>query len=220
MSPQALAIVWHQRDMMLDGLLMTIQIVLLSAVLALALGLVLFAVLAIFRDRAPARAVGWLIDLMRCVPFMLFCYLVYYGLPYCGLLLSGFWAGVLSLAVYNAAYIAELLRGAWTALPRESIEAGSAFGFHGWRLIRRVILPPVVLNAMPMLGNQMVQIIKDSAFLVIITVQELTFAANEIQATYYVPFASFVCAMLLYWLLCLAVEGGVRAVLAVAESRR
>ena len=61
-----------------------------------------------------------------------------------------------------------------------------------------------------MLGNQMIQIIKDSAFLVIIAVQELTFAANEIQATYYVPFASFVCAMLLYWVLCLAVEGGVR----------
>jgi polar amino acid transport system permease protein len=48
----------------------------------------------------------------------------------------------------------------------------------------------------------------------------LTFAANEIQATYYVPFASFVCALLLYWLLCLAVEGGVRTVLRAAEARR
>ena len=72
----------------------------------------------------------------------------------------------------------------------------------------RIILPPVLLSSIPMLGNQMVQIIKDSAFLVIIAVQELTFAANEIQATYYVPFASFVCAMLLYWLLCLGGRGG------------
>ena len=62
--------------------------------------------------------------------------------------------------------------------------------------------------------------IKRPLFLVIIAVQELTFAANEIQATYYVPFASFVCAMMLYWLLCLGVEAGVRAVLAVAERRR
>lgn len=220
MSPHALAIVWRQRGMMLHGLAMTIQIVVLAAILALALGLALFAVLAIFRDRAPARVVGWLIDLMRCVPFMLFCYLAYYGLPYAGVLLSGFWAGVLSLAVYNAAYIAELLRGAWTALPRETIEAGHAFGFHGWRLIRRVILPPVVLNAVPMLGNQMVQIIKDSAFLLIITVHELTYAANEIQATYYVPFAAFVVAIGCYWLLCLSVESGVGLLLRRAEARR
>jgi polar amino acid transport system permease protein len=66
----------------------------------------------------------------------------------------------------------------------------------------------------------MIQVIKDSAFLVIITVQELTYAANEIQATYYVPFASFICAILLYWVLCLGVEGGVRSLLRVAEVRR
>ena len=71
-----------------------------------------------------------------------------------------------------------------------------------------------------MLGNQLIQIIKDSAFLVIIAVQELTFAANSIQATYYIPFASFVCAMALYWLLCLAVEAGVRAVVVKAEMQR
>ncbi len=93
-------------------------------------------------------------------------------------------------------------------------------GFHGWRLLTRIILPPVVLDAVPMLGNQMIQVIKDSAFLVIITVQELTYAANEIQATYYVPFASFVCAILFYWILCLGVEGGVRSLLRVAEVRR
>jgi polar amino acid transport system permease protein len=45
-------------------------------------------------------------------------------------------------------------------------------------------------------------------------------AANEIQATYYVPFASFVCAILFYWILCLGVEGGVRSLLRVAEVRR
>ena len=106
------------------------------------------------------------------------------------------------------------------AQPPEADEAARAFGFHGWRLLVRIILPPVLLDAVPMLGNQMIQVIKDSAFLVIITVQELTYAANEVQATYYVPFASFICAILLYWLLCLGVEGGVRGLLRVAEIRR
>ena len=106
---------------------------------------------------------AWLIDLMRCVPFMLFCYLIYYGLPSFGIVIGNLMAGIIALTIYNAAYIAELLRGGYAALPREGIEAGQAFGFHGWRLLVRIILPPVLLSSVPMLGNQMVQIIKDSA---------------------------------------------------------
>jgi polar amino acid transport system permease protein len=167
-----------------------------------------------------ARPVKAVIDVIRAVPFMLLCYLLYYGLPSFGVTLDNMTAGITALTIYNAAYVAELLRGSWKAQPPEASEAARAFGLHGWRLLTRIILPPVVLDAVPMLGNQMIQVIKDSAFLVIITVQELTYAANEIQATYYVPFASFVCAILFYWILCLGVEGGVRSLLRVAEVRR
>jgi len=219
MMPRGIEVLWEQRDAMLSGLLTTLGITVVAAVCAGLLGLVLFSLL-ISRFRAVALALAWLIDLMRCVPFMLFCYMIYYGLPSFGIVIGNLMAGITALTIYNAAYIAELLRGGYQALPREGVEAGHAFGFHGWRLLSRIILPPVLLASIPMLGNQMVQIIKDSAFLVIIAVQELTFAANEIQATYYVPFASFVCAMLLYWVLCLAVEAGVRVVLAMAEARR
>jgi polar amino acid transport system permease protein len=219
MIPRGIAVLWEQRDAMLSGLLATVGITIVAAICAGLLGLILFSLL-ISRVRALEVALAWLIDLMRCVPFMLFCYLIYYGLPSIGIVVGNLTAGITALTLYNAAYIAELLRGGYEALPREGIEAGHAFGFHGWRLLVRIILPPVLLSTIPMFGNQMIQIIKDSAFLVIIAVQELTFAANEIQATYYVPFASFVCAMLLYWLLCLGVEVGVRAVLVVAERRR
>jgi polar amino acid transport system permease protein len=219
MIPRGIEVLWEQRDALLSGLLTTIAITAVAAVCAGLLGLVLFALL-ISRLRAVARVVTWLIDLIRCVPFMLFCYMIYYGLPSFGIVIGNLTTGIVALTLYNAAYIAELLRGGYVALPREGIEAGCAFGFHGWRLLTRIILPPVLLSSAPMLGNQMIQIIKESAFLVIIAVQELTFAANEIQATYYVPFASFVCAMLLYWLLCLAIESGVRTVLTMAEARR
>jgi polar amino acid transport system permease protein len=219
MIPHGIEVLWDQRDALLSGFATTLVIAAVSAACAGLLGLMLFALL-ISRIRALTLMLAWLIDLMRCVPFMLFCYLIYYGLPSFGIVIDNLAAGIVALTIYNAAYIAELLRGGYAALPREGIEAGQAFGFHGWRLLLHIILPPVLLSSVPMLGNQMIQIIKDSAFLVIIAVQELTFAANEIQATYYVPFASFVCAMLLYWVLCLAVEGGVRAVLTMAEARR
>jgi polar amino acid transport system permease protein len=219
MNLHGFAIVWSERDLMLRGLLLTVEIVAISSVLAGLLGLAVFGLL-VQGGPGVARLVKAVIDVVRAVPFMLLCYLIYYGLPSLGITFENITAGVTALTLYNAAYVAELLRGAWKAQPPEAVEAARALGFHGWWLLTRIVLPPVVLDAVPMLGNQMIQVIKDSAFLVIITVQELTYAANEVQATYYVPFASFICAILLYWVLCLGVEGGVRSLLRVAEVRR
>jgi polar amino acid transport system permease protein len=112
------------------------------------------------------------------------------------------------------------LRGAWASLPREHIDAGQAFGFSGWQLYRRIILPPILMACVPVLGNQIIQIIKDSAFLTIIAVPELTHEASAIQSMYYVPFAAFVSAVVLYWLLCRIVEMLVGLIERRAEKRR
>jgi len=209
------AIVWQQRSLLLDGFATTLTISLLAGVASLGLGALLSTVLMSPR-LVVAGAATALVDAMRCVPFLLFAYLIYYGLPSLGLRLSNWSSGLAALVIYHTAYMAELLRGAWRELPAETIEAGRAYGFHGLGLFRRVILPPIASAALPTLGNQVIQIIKDSAFLTIIAVTELTHAATSIQASYFVPFASFLAAVLLYWLLCLAVEAlvsvaGVRA---------
>jgi polar amino acid transport system permease protein len=213
------AIVWEQRDLLLDGFMTTVIIALLAGVMALVLGALLSTAL-MSRRRPVAAAATALVDAMRCVPFLLFAYLIYYGLPSLGLRLSNWSSGLAALVIYHMAYMAELLRGAWRQLPAETIEAGRAYGFHGLGLFRRVILPPVVFIALPTLGNQIIQIIKDSAFLTIIAVTELTHAATAIQATYFVPFASFIAALLLYWVMCLAVEGLVGAMGARAAAWR
>ncbi len=213
------ATVWQARQELIDGFLVTLWLSVLSAVAALVLG-ALVATLLMSRRPALARITGVLVDSMRCVPFLLFAYIVYYGLPSLGLRLDNWSSGLLALIAYNTAYMAELLRGAWRGLPAETIEAGHAFGFHGMGLLRRVILPPVVLSAAPMLGNQVIQIIKDSAFLTIIAVEELTHAATAIQAMYYVPFASFLSALLLYWVLCFGIERIVAVIGRRAERLR
>ncbi|MGC9270194.1 amino acid ABC transporter permease [Acidiphilium sp.] len=204
--------------MILHGLVTTFEISAIATACAFSAALAFFALG--LRFRPAARAVTALIDLMRCVPFLLFLYLIYYGLPAWHITLDPLMAGIVSLTLYNAAYFAELLRAAWVQIPHEQIEAGHAFGYHGLRLLRRIIFKPLFMIALPTLGNQTIQIIKDSAFLVIITVEELTYSANELQATYYIPFASFVCAGLLYWMLCLIVEFGVRASLRHADLIR
>jgi len=212
-------VVWQHHNEMLHGLLNTMWLAALAAVASLILG-ALLAMVLMSRLRPVVRIATIFIDAMRCVPFLLLAYFVYYGLPSLGLTLDNWTAGLSSLIAYNTGYMAELLVAAWRSLPADTIEAAHAFGFHGFGVFRRIVLPPVLLNAAPMIGNQVIQIVKDSAFLTIIAVAELTHAAAGIQSTYYVPFAAFVAAVLLYWLLCLGVEQFVGVAEAAAGRRR
>jgi polar amino acid transport system permease protein len=212
-------IVWSERDLMLSGLGNTTILSVLSAAAALLIGFVLTPAL-MSKQRWLAGIVRGFVDGMRCVPFLLFAYIVYYGLPSLGIRLDNWTSGLLALTVYNAAYMAEILRGAWMAQPRDPIEAGVAFGFSNIALFRRIVLPPLLLAAGPVIGNQMIQIIKDSAFLTIIALPELTHAASAIQSRHYVPFAAFITAVFLYWGLCLVIEAGVSSIDRLAAARR
>ncbi len=212
-------IVWSERALLLSGLANTALLSALSAAAALVLGFLVTPAL-MSKHRTVSVAAGVFVDGMRCVPFLLFAYIVYYGLPSLGIRLDNWTSGLAALTIYNAAYMAEILRGAWVVQPREPIEAGIAFGFPEIRLFRRIILPPLLLAAGPVIGNQIIQIIKDSAFLTIIALPELTHAASSIQSRHYVPFAAFITAVFLYWGLCLVIETGVSSIGRVAEERR
>ena len=212
-------IVWSERGVMLSGLANTVLLSVVSALAALVLG-ALLSMLLMHRKPVVATSAKLLVDLARSTPFLLFAYIVYYGLPSIGLQLDAWGAGLFSLTVYHAAYMGEILRAAWGALPRAPIEAGAAFGYRGLRLFRRIVLPPLALSSAPVLGNQVIQVVKDSAFLSIITLAELTQAASSIQSRHFVPFAAFVSAVLLYWALCLIVEAGVAGMGRLAQARR
>jgi polar amino acid transport system permease protein len=207
-------VIWKEWPQFGHGLLYTVWLCAVAMALSLVLGAALVPPL-MSRRRAIRRLAEAGVDAARCVPFLLLAYLVYFGLPTVGLRLGKLTAALTTLVLYNTAYITEILRAAWANLPAGQTEAARAFGFVGLGLLRRIILPQVVMAAGPVLGNQLIQLIKDSAFLSIITVPELTYAANSVQSFYFVPFESFLVASLLYWALC----GGVEQLVALGERR-
>jgi polar amino acid transport system permease protein len=211
-------VVWGERGLLLSGLGNTVVLSLAATIAALGLGAALApGLMAAGRYRL---AFTGFVDGLRCIPFLLFAYIVYYGLPSLGLNLDNWTAGLAALTIYNTAYMAEILRGAWATQPRDPVDAGYAFGFTGVGHFRRIVLPPLLLSAAPVVGNQVIQIVKDSAFLTVIALPELTHAASSIQSRHYIPFAAFITAVLLYWMLCLAIEAGVACLGRVAEARR
>jgi polar amino acid transport system permease protein len=213
------SVVWSERGLMLSGLANTVVLSLLAGLCSLLLGALLSTLLT-RQSGVLKRAARVFVDAMRCTPFLLFVYIVYYGLPSLGMRFDNWQAGLAALTVYHTAYMGEVLRAAWVAQPHAPIEAGQAFGYSGLRLFRRIIFPPMALASAPVIGNQVIQVIKDSAFLTIIALPELTHAASSIQSRHYVPFAAFISAVLLYWALCLVIEAGVSSVGRMAEARR
>jgi polar amino acid transport system permease protein len=167
--------------------------------------------------RVSAR---YVLDATRCMPVLLLIYLVYYQLPSLGIVLNNWTAGLCALVICHTAYMAEIIRGSWVTLPKEYTETATSFGFYGVQLYRRIILPPIILAAAPMIGNQIIVIVKDTAFLTIIAVAELTHAASSIQSQYYVPFAAYISAIALYWLLCRLIGIGFLLIERSAEARR
>lgn len=202
-------VIWKEAPQFAAGLANTVWLCGAAMALSLALGALFLAPL-MSRNANLRRTAGALVDAGRCIPFLLLTYIVYFGLPAVGVVLDKWTAALATLVLYNTAYMAEILRAGWASLPPGQTQAARAFGYSGFAMTRRIILPQVLIAVGPVIGNQLIQLIKDSAFLSIITVPELTFAANAVQSFYFVPFESFLAATLLYWAMCGGIEWLVR----------
>jgi polar amino acid transport system permease protein len=202
-------VIWKEAPEFAAGLGNTMWLCGVGMILSLILGALFLGPLTA-RNAVLRRASQTLVDAGRCVPFLLLAYIVYFALPAIGIVLDKWTAALTTLVLYNAAYMAEILRAGWTSIPAEQTEAARAFGYSGFLLLRRIMLPQVLIAMGPVIGNQLIQLIKDSAFLSIITVPDLTFAANYVQSYYFVPFESFLVATLLYWMLCSGIEWLIR----------
>lgn len=211
-------IVWRERGLLLAGLQSTLELFLLAGIMAFAIGVLVLIALE-GKLNPLRRALKLLIDVMRMLPCLIYAYLLYYGLPAFGLRLDAWMAGLIALTTYHAAYCAEILRGARAELSPGQAEAARAHGYRTLPMIVRIVLPQLLYKTGPVLGNQAIICLKDTAFLTIITVTELTSAATTIQAQYFVPVQSFVAAIGLYWVVCLCIEWVVRKLGRAATHR-
>ena len=199
------AIIWSARDSFIAGLIATLELFILAAVVGLAIGIVL-CYLTEYQKRWLNRVIIGFVSLMRAIPFLILAYLLYYGLPEVGISMDAWSAGLVALMIYHGAYFFEILRSQRRVFSAGYIEAAVAQGFSRYQIYRRIILPNIVSSALPLLGNQLIICLKDTAFLSIITVQEITAAANSVQATWFIPFNAFIVAIALYWAISILLE--------------
>ncbi|HHJ4448888.1 TPA: amino acid ABC transporter permease [Raoultella ornithinolytica] len=212
------AIIWSARDSFIAGLIATLELFILAAVVGLAIGIVL-CYLTEYQKRWLNRMIIGFVSLMRAIPFLILAYLLYYGLPEVGISMDAWSAGLVALMIYHGAYFFEILRSQRRVFSAGYIEAAVAQGFSRYQIYRRIILPNIVSSALPLLGNQLIICLKDTAFLSIITVQEITAAANSVQATWFIPFNAFIVAIALYWAISILLELLIKRLSALGARR-
>ncbi|MFP8402054.1 amino acid ABC transporter permease [Raoultella ornithinolytica] len=212
------AIIWSARDSFIAGLIATLELFILAAVVGLAIGIVL-CYLTEYQKRWLNRVIIGFVSMMRAIPFLILAYLLYYGLPEVGISMDAWSAGLVALMIYHGAYFFEILRSQRRVFSAGYIEAAVAQGFSRYQIYRRIILPNIVSSALPLLGNQLIICLKDTAFLSIITVQEITAAANSVQATWFIPFNAFIVAIALYWAISILLELLIKRLSALGARR-
>ena len=212
------AIIWVEHDKFITGLLATLELFIIAAVCGLLIGTVLCYVTE-YQKRVLNNVIMGFVNLMRAIPFLILAYLLYYGLPELGLNLDAWMAGLVALIIYHGAYFFEILRSQRRVFSHGYIEAAVAQGFSRYTIFRRIVMPNIFSSALPLLGNQLIICLKDTAFLSIITVQEITAAANSVQATYFIPFNAFIVAIALYWAISIVLELLVKR-LTVSSAKR
>ena len=212
------AIIWSARDSFIAGLIATLELFIVAAVVGLAIGIVL-CYLTEYQKRWLNRVIIGFVSLMRAIPFLILAYLLYYGLPEVGISMEAWSAGLVALMIYHGAYFFEILRSQRRVFSAGYIEAAVVQGFSRYQIYRRIILPNIVSSALPLLGNQLIICLKDTAFLSIITAQEITAAANSVQATWFIPFNAFIVAIALYWAISILLELLIKRLSALGAKR-
>lgn len=164
---------------LLDAFGLTIRLTLLGMALALLLGLIV-AVLRYTRIPVVSQVLAFYVLFIRGTPLLVQIFAVYFILPEYGVTLSTFWAGVIVLGINYSAYTAEVYRSGIEALPTGQWEAATALSLPRVRTWTKIVLPQAIASIIPVLGNYLIQMFKDTALLYAIGSLEVMTIARSI----------------------------------------
>lgn len=191
--------------LLLAGLRTTI----LLAVSTLALGLVLGMALAmakLSRHAWVSRPAYALTNFLRGIPEYLVLLVIYFGgtqlidaIMGPGVLEVSPWvAGLTALTIVFSSYASETFRGAFLSVPKGQVEAARAYGFSAWQSFRLIQLPQILRVAIPGLGNLWQSVVKDTALVSIIGLEDMMRKANQAATATREPFVFYFAVSLGY----------------------
>ncbi len=216
-------------NLLLQGLFTTFRLAFWSMIAASVIGVVLG--ICRTSERLFPRLISRLyVELIRNIPPVVFIFVFYFFIsgqitPLLGIdalvrnasptttlviewlfspigLFDNFFSGLICLAMFEGAYITEIVRAGIQSVEKGQWEAARAIGLSRFGVQRDIILPQAIRKTLPPLAGQFITLIKDSAIVSLISIQELTFLAIEVAATTTKVFETWITVGVLYFIIC------------------
>lgn len=175
----------------------TVQISVLTVALSCIFGGLLSA-WRILGGRVVRAIIYAFVEFTRGVPPLVQIALIYFALPRFGVVLNEFWTGVAALTFIGVGYTIEIVRSQVESLGRGQSDASLALGLSPWQTLFLVLMPQALRRILPPLTNELVNVIKASALLSVISVNELTKVANELIYIHFVVIEVLIELTVLY----------------------
>jgi len=181
-----------------DGAIITAQQTVLATVVAISM-----AVLMGLMRLSPSLFVRGIatvyIEIFRGTSLLVQLFWIFYVLPLFGLPLEKFTAGFLAVGMNLGAYGAEVVRGAIQAVPKGQYEAALALNLSPMTRMRRIIFPQAILLMLPPWGNLLIELLKGTALVALISVSDLMFEAKQINGSTFLSIEAFGTALVIYY---------------------
>lgn len=181
----------------LRAALVTLQLSFLSLFFCIILGLV-FSTLALSSGKLMNILIRCFVEFTRGVPQLVQISIIYFALPYIGIYFDEFWTGVVALSFIGAGYTIEIFRNAVLNIEKGQHEAGKILGLNNFQILIYVLYPQIIKRSLPPITNELINVVKASALLSVISVNEITKIMNDVIFEYFVVIEVLIEATIMY----------------------
>jgi len=180
--------------------LVTLEISFLSLFFSVTLGLI-FSIIALTSGKLINILIRCFVEFTRGVPQLVQISIIYFALPYIGIYFDEFWTGVVALSFIGAGYTIEIFRNAVLNVDKGQHEAGKILGLSNYQTLIYVLYPQIIKRSLPPITNELINVVKASALLSVISVNELTKIMNDVIFEYFVVIEVLLEATIMYLLI-------------------
>lgn len=184
-----------------EGFRVTAAVTLLGLLCAVPFAFIA-GVLQYFLTGMRRMLVTAMIEFWRSSPVIVLLFIFYYSLPAFGIHLPSLAVASLVLGLNIGGYGSQAVRAALQALPRGQAEAGLALGLQRWKILVLIELPQAIRTMAPSFMNQLIQLIKGTALVSLITLTDMTYRAKELAQIEYNPVGIYSGLLIAYLILC------------------
>lgn len=190
-------VVFRNIDVFMEGLGLGLFLAAISLTLAIIIGLII-ALGAVSNHKTMKKAARVYVTIFRNTPLLILIYIIYFGLPDLGIILSKQIAFILTLSLYGAAYMTEVFRAGLEGIPKGIIEAGYAIGLSRRQIMLDIKLPIMFRSVLPSMGNYLISLFKDTSLAAAIAIPEITYITKKLNVQSFRTFEVWIAAALLY----------------------